>query len=217
LSWPSAAAVRGNVTPQLGNSQRSLPPGYSVQIVPLRYIGVREMMRIIEPFVRCDGGAPDDLGNLLSSGTERSAAKPSTVRRRLDRRHVGGPVRCRTRMKAVMQDSTGGRRSRDEPADRILRVIPIRRMTRPGDHAAARTSTRRRNGFPPRSAGVGEGPRFYVFNLQNQRAENWRRCCAGFTGRARKPRRVPRRPEPRPDDRVATDFQPQPTSRRRRL
>ena len=49
---PSAVAVRGNVTPQLGNSQRALPPGFSVQIVPLRYIGVREMLRILEPFAK---------------------------------------------------------------------------------------------------------------------------------------------------------------------
>jgi general secretion pathway protein D len=49
---PSAAVVRGNVTPQLGNSQRALPQGFSVQIVPLRYIGVREMLRILEPFVK---------------------------------------------------------------------------------------------------------------------------------------------------------------------
>jgi general secretion pathway protein D len=49
---PQAAAVRGNLAPQLGNSARSLPAGYSVQIVPLRYIGVREMARILEPFVK---------------------------------------------------------------------------------------------------------------------------------------------------------------------
>jgi len=43
LVVPQAAAVRGNITPQLGSSARALPPGYSVQIVPLKYIGVREM------------------------------------------------------------------------------------------------------------------------------------------------------------------------------
>ena len=70
---PSAIAVRGNVTPQLGNSQRALPPGFSVQIVPLRYIGTREMMRVLEPLAK-DATAirPDDLRNLLIlSGTER--------------------------------------------------------------------------------------------------------------------------------------------------
>ncbi len=70
---PSAVAVRGNITPQLGNSQRSLPPGFSVQIVPLRYIGTREMIRVLEPLAK-DATAirPDDLRNLLIlSGTER--------------------------------------------------------------------------------------------------------------------------------------------------
>jgi general secretion pathway protein D len=63
---PSAAVVRGNVTPQLGNSQRALPPGYSVQIVPLRYIGVREMLRILEPIIKDPTAArPDDLRNIL--------------------------------------------------------------------------------------------------------------------------------------------------------
>ncbi|MFI4967074.1 MAG: hypothetical protein ACHP9T_17120, partial [Caulobacterales bacterium] len=47
---PAATAVRGNITPQLGNSSRALPPGYSVQIVPLKYVGVRQMMTILEPF-----------------------------------------------------------------------------------------------------------------------------------------------------------------------
>jgi general secretion pathway protein D len=49
---PQAAAVRGNVTPQLGTSNRSLPPGFSVQIIPLRFVGVREMLRLLEPFAK---------------------------------------------------------------------------------------------------------------------------------------------------------------------
>src|SRR5262249_49788456 len=70
---PSAAVVRGNVTPQLGNSQRALPPGFSVQVVPLRYVGVREMLRILEPFIKDPMAArPDDLRNLLIlAGSER--------------------------------------------------------------------------------------------------------------------------------------------------
>ena len=31
---PQGAAVRGNVTPMLGNMNRALPSGFSVQIVP---------------------------------------------------------------------------------------------------------------------------------------------------------------------------------------
>src|SRR4029079_8519525 len=49
-----------------------LPPGFSVQIVPLRYVGVREMLRILEPFAK-DASAirGDDTRNLLIlAGTE---------------------------------------------------------------------------------------------------------------------------------------------------
>ncbi len=50
---PAAAAVRGNLTPQLGNSQRApCRRAFSVQIVPLRYVGVRQMARLLEPFVK---------------------------------------------------------------------------------------------------------------------------------------------------------------------
>src|SRR5437588_4755321 len=69
---PAATAVRGNLTPQLGNSSRALPPGYSVQIVPLRYVGVRQMIAILEPFVKDQTTVrADDLRNMLIlSGTE---------------------------------------------------------------------------------------------------------------------------------------------------
>src|SRR5438270_9154704 len=49
---PAANAVRGNLTPQLGNAAKALPAGYSVQIVPLRFMGVRQMATLLEPFAR---------------------------------------------------------------------------------------------------------------------------------------------------------------------
>src|SRR6185312_15381069 len=69
---PAATAVRGNITPQLGNSSRAIPPGFGVQIVPLKYVGVRQMMAILEPFQKdATTIRADDLRNLLIiSGTE---------------------------------------------------------------------------------------------------------------------------------------------------
>ncbi len=71
------AAERGRRARQRHAAARQLAAlaaaGFSVQIVPLRYIGVREMMRILEPFAK-DAAAvrPDDLRNLLVlSGAER--------------------------------------------------------------------------------------------------------------------------------------------------
>lgn len=46
---PAAAAIQGEVTPQLGENSQPLPNGYSIRIVPLRYIGVTEMDKILKP------------------------------------------------------------------------------------------------------------------------------------------------------------------------
>lgn len=46
---PLANAVQGNLVPQLGESTRALPEGYTVQVVPLQYIGAEEMNNILQP------------------------------------------------------------------------------------------------------------------------------------------------------------------------
>ncbi|MGQ9659786.1 MAG: type II secretion system secretin GspD [Thermochromatium sp.] len=63
---PVANAVQGSVVPQLGNSHRPLPSGYSVQVVPLRYIGAEEMSNILTPLAP-EGSIirVDTLRNLL--------------------------------------------------------------------------------------------------------------------------------------------------------
>lgn len=48
---PLATAVTGVQAPQLGDSTIPLPNGYSVRIVPLKYIAAEEMAQILEPFV----------------------------------------------------------------------------------------------------------------------------------------------------------------------
>ncbi|MBK1647796.1 type II secretion system protein GspD [Rhabdochromatium marinum] len=73
---PLAKAVRGRLAPQLGTSNKALPPGYSVQIIPLRYIGAKEMANILEPLAP-EGSLVrvDSLRNLLvvaASGPEMS-------------------------------------------------------------------------------------------------------------------------------------------------
>ena len=178
---PSAAGVRGNVTPQLGNSQRALPPGFSVQIVPLRYIGVREMMRIIEPFAK-DAAAvrPDDLRNLLIlSGTERELRNLLETIDMFDLDWMAGMsvglfTLQNVDVKSVMQelDKALGDRA-TSPLTGILRIIPIERLNallvitpQPAYLDEAKKWIDRLD-----QPGFGEGPRFYVFSLQNQRAE----------------------------------------------
>jgi general secretion pathway protein D len=58
--------VRGSVTPQLGGAATPLPSGFSVVAVPLKYIGAKAMLQILEPFAT-DGSAirTDEVRNLM--------------------------------------------------------------------------------------------------------------------------------------------------------
>ncbi|WP_295538629.1 type II secretion system secretin GspD [uncultured Thiohalocapsa sp.] len=78
---PLNNAVQGRIVPQLGQSARALPQGYSVQVVPLQYIGAEEMATILEPLapegslVRTDtlrnllvlAGSSPEMSNLLET------------------------------------------------------------------------------------------------------------------------------------------------------
>jgi general secretion pathway protein D len=78
---PLTSAVDGRIVPQLGQSSSALPQGYSVQIVPLQYIGAEEMASILEPLapegsvVRVDNlrnliilaGASPEMSNVLDT------------------------------------------------------------------------------------------------------------------------------------------------------
>ncbi len=78
---PLANAVQGNLVPQLGTSTSALPQGYSVQIIPLQYIGADELSRILQPLapegsiIRVDplrnlivvAGTSPEMGNLIDT------------------------------------------------------------------------------------------------------------------------------------------------------
>jgi general secretion pathway protein D len=78
---PLANAIQGKQVPQLGDTNRALPAGYSVQVVPLRYIGAEEMSSILQPLapegsvVRVDNlrnliiiaGTSPEMSNLLDT------------------------------------------------------------------------------------------------------------------------------------------------------
>jgi general secretion pathway protein D len=193
---PQAAAVRGNVTPQLGNTQRPLPPGYSVQIVPLRYVGTREMLRVLEPFAK-DAQAlrVDDLRNLLIlSGTERELRHLLQTIEMFDVDWMAGMsvglfTLQSADVKSVMADIT---RALGDPATSpltgILRIIPIERLNailvitpQPAYIDEAKKWVERLD----RAGGESGGVRFYVYNLQYQHADKIGPLLQqAFTGRA---------------------------------
>ena len=192
---PQAALVRGNTTPQLGNSQRALPPGFSVQIVPLRYIGVREMMRILEPFAKdASSVRPDELRNMLIlSGTETELRHLVETVDMFDidwmaGMSVGVFTLQYADVKAVGQelDKAIGDKA-TSPLAGILRIIPLERLNallvitpQPAYLDEAKKWITRLD-----QAGTGDGPSFFVYNLQNQRAEKLGPLLTqAFTGRA---------------------------------
>jgi general secretion pathway protein D len=178
---PAATAVRGNITPQLGNTSRALPPGFSVQIVPLKYVGVRQMMAILEPFQKdATTIRADDLRNLLIvSGTELELKHMLETIDMFDVNWLAGmSVGLFTLQSADVKTVVAELDKAMGPADKsplggILRIIPIERMNallvvtpQPEYLEEAKRWIERLD-----KGDVGGGVRFYVYQVQNSRAE----------------------------------------------
>jgi general secretion pathway protein D len=194
---PQTAAVRGNVTPQLGNSSRALPGGFSVQIVPLRYVGAAEMAKILEPFAKDAQAVRADITRnlLILSGTETELRHMLETIDMFDIDWMAGMsagvfTLHNADVKSVSQelDKVIGDKT-TSPFTGILRIIPIERMNallvispNPEYIDQAKKWIERLD------AGTGEGVRFYVYNLQNQRAEHVGQLMQqAFTGRVTQP------------------------------
>ncbi len=192
---PQAAAVRGNVTPQLGGSQRALPPGFSVQIVPLRYVGAAEMLRLLEPFAK-DAQAirADPVRNLMIlAGTERELRHLIETVEMFDIDWMSGMsagvfVLQNADVKSVMTEIekiVGP--AQQSPLAGVIRIVPIERMNgllvispNPQYLEQAKLWIERLD-----RGGGGDGPRLYVYQLQNSRAEKVAPLLQqAFTGRA---------------------------------
>jgi general secretion pathway protein D len=179
---PAAAAVRGNVTPQLGGSSRPLPPGYSVQIVPLHYVGVRQMATLLEPFVKDQTTVRvDDLRNfIILSGTELELRHLIDTIEMFDINWMAGMsaglfTLQSADVKSVMTELEKALGTPDKsPLAGILRIIPIERMNallvitpQPEYLDEARKWIERLDKAGSDSAGI----RFYIYQVQNGRAE----------------------------------------------
>jgi general secretion pathway protein D len=192
---PAAAAVRGNVTPQLGSSNRPLPKGYSVQIVPLHYVGVRQMVTLLEPFIKDQTTIRvDDVRNfLILSGTELELQHLLETIDMFDINWMAGMsaglfTLQSADVKSVMQELDKALGAADKsPFAGILRIIPIERMNallvitpQPEYLDEAKKWIERLDKAGSDSAGI----RFYVYQVQNGRAERIAPLLQqAFTGR----------------------------------
>src|SRR5438105_2233876 len=179
---PAAAAVRGNVTPQLGSTSRALQPGFSVLIVPLHYVGVRQMATLLEPFVKDQTTVRvDDLRNLLIlSGTELELKHLLATVEMFDINWMAGMsaglfTLQSADVKSVTAELDKALGTPDKsPLAGILRIIPIERMNalliitpQPAYLEEAKKWIERLDKAGTDSAGV----RFYVYQVQYSRAE----------------------------------------------
>jgi general secretion pathway protein D len=196
---PAAAAVRGNVTPQLGGSTRALPPGYSVLIVPLHYVGVRQMATLLEPFVKDQTSVrTDDLRNfLILSGTEYELKHLIATIDMFDVNWMAGMsaglfTLQSADVKSVMTELDKALGTPDKsPLTGILRIIPIERMNallvitpQPEYLDEAKKWIERLD----KGGMEGAGIRFYVYQVQNGRAERIGPLLQqAFTGRVTQP------------------------------
>jgi general secretion pathway protein D len=207
---PAAAAARGNVTPQLGGSARPLPAGYSVQIVPLHYVGVRQMAALLEPFVKDQTTVRvDDLRNfLILAGTEQELRHLYETIDMFDVNWLAGMsvglfTLQSAEVKSLMADLDKALGTPDKsPLSGILKIIPIERMNallvvtpQPEYLDEAKKWIERLD----RAGGEGTAIRFYVYQVQNGRAERIAPLLQqAFTGRITQPAPPDRPPQVAP-------------------
>lgn len=185
---PAAVGTRGSVTPQVMTTPAQLPNGYSVQIVQLRFAGVRDMQRILEPYAVEPQSSIriDELRNLvILSGTQRELKHMLEVIDIFDVDYLAGysvglfPMQ--TDVKALSADldrifggGGTGAAATPSPLAGIVRIVPIERLngllvitTQPRYLEEARKWIDRLD----KGGGLAGGTRLNVYPVQNGRAD----------------------------------------------
>ncbi len=133
---PAGLGIRGTATPQVGVSAAALPAGYSVQLVQLKFVGVVDMKRILEPYAAdaATSVKSDDIRNLLIlSGTQRELKHLMDIVDLFDVDFLSGysvglfPMSSDVKALAGDLDRIFGTAAQS-PLAGIVRIIPIERM-----------------------------------------------------------------------------------------
>ncbi len=175
-------AVRGSVSPQLGGVASPIPAGFSVMVVPLQYVGAREMAKLLEPFAADNTVRVDEARNLVViAGNQREMRHLLDTIELFDVDYLSGysvglfPIKS-AEVKTLMADLDkvfgAGAQS---PLAGIVRVIPIERM-----NALLIVTTQARyldmaKDWIEKFDQVGTtsgGSRFFVYQVRNGKAEN---------------------------------------------
>lgn len=174
--------VRGSVSPQLGGGSVPIAPGFSVVVVPLKFIGAREMARLLEPFAPDNTVRYDEVRNLvIFAGNEREIRHLVDTVDLFDVDWLSGYSIGLFPIKSADVKSLVGDLDRlfgagaQSPLAGIVRVLPIERLnailivtTQPKYLEMARTWVDRLD----QAGGTSGGSRFFVYQVRNGKAEN---------------------------------------------
>lgn len=181
---PSAVAAKGSSSPVLGGGGRALAEGHSVQVVPLQFIGAREMAKILEPLAPEGGGGVvrvDETRNLLIlSGTEPELRHAMETIDMFDVDWMSGmsigffPLKhADVKVVSAELDKLFGEKSAS-PVAGLLRIVPVERMnallvvTQQKKYLdEAKTWVERLD-----QGGGSDGSNLYVYQVQNGKAES---------------------------------------------
>lgn len=178
---PAAQAVRGTITPQLIGGTATVPPGYSVVVMPLKFIGIKEMLRILEPFAKeATSIRGDELRNLvILTGTERELRHLLETIEMFDidwmaGMSVGFFQLQSVDVKNVMKELEAVFGNKDMgPLGGLYRVVPIERLNALLVISPQKAAIDKAREWIERldSGGNADGQRLFVFHLQNARAD----------------------------------------------
>ncbi len=177
---PAAEAVQGTTTPR--PNVRNIGPGAGVVILPVKYVGAKELQRLIQPFVKTPEASirVDEVRNLLFLfGTENEIRHMVEIAEMFDVDLLSGmsfviyPLQS-AEVKSVVADWERIFPAASNPLAGLVRLIPIERMNAllvisPNPEViqeAKRMLERLDNGND-----AGGGARLYVYNVQYTQAE----------------------------------------------
>jgi general secretion pathway protein D len=175
-------ALRGSVSPQLGGSTLPIPPGFSVLVVPLKYVGAREMVHLLEPFAADNTVRADEVRNLVvMAGNDRELKHLVDTVELFDVDWLSGysvglfPVKSAD-VKSLVGDleKVFGAQAQS-PLAGVVRILPMERLnaillvtTQPRYLDMARNWLDRLDTLGTTTGGT----RFFVYQVRNGKAEN---------------------------------------------
>lgn len=133
---PASNALKGIGAPRLGRAGRNLPAGYQLRIVPLKFIGVKEIQEILKPImdpkalIRADtvrnmlmlAGTSEELENLLQTIHTFDVDWMSGMSAGLFTLQHVEVEEIHTELEEILGSSTEG------PTAGLVRLIPLERL-----------------------------------------------------------------------------------------